>query len=86
MFQATDTPWAPWYVVHSDDKKRARLNIIRHLLKHIPYTAPKREKIELPKRQKQGDYVEPEYPWKVIADTVGTPPPAASTAAGQAAT
>ena len=37
MFKATDTPWAPWYVVHSDDKKRARLNIISHLLKHIPY-------------------------------------------------
>jgi polyphosphate kinase 2 len=74
MFQATDTAWAPWYVAHSDDKKRARLNIIRHLLRHIPYTAPKREKIELPKRQKPGDYVEPDYPWKLIADTVGTPP------------
>jgi polyphosphate kinase 2 len=71
MFAATDTPWAPWYVAHSDDKKRARLNIIRHLLKHVPYKAPKREKIALPKRQKQHDYVEPEYPWKVVPDTVG---------------
>jgi polyphosphate kinase 2 len=70
MFAATDTAWAPWYVAHSDDKKRARLNIIRHLLRHIPYEAPKREKVELPKRQKKGDYVEPEYPWKLIADTV----------------
>jgi len=72
MFLATDTSWAPWYVVHSDDKKRARLNVIRHLLRHIPYQAPKREKIELPKRQKRGDYVDPDYPFKIIADTVGS--------------
>ncbi|WP_291296447.1 polyphosphate kinase 2 [Elioraea sp.] len=71
MFKATDSSWAPWYVAHSDDKKRARLNIIRHLLRHIPYEGPKREKVALPKRQKPGDYVEPDYPWKVIADTVG---------------
>lgn len=74
MFKATDSSWAPWYVVHSDDKKRARLNVIRHLLHHIPYKAPKHEKVELPKRQKPGGYVEPDYPWKVIADTVGAPP------------
>jgi polyphosphate kinase len=74
MFKATDSSWAPWYVVHSDDKKRARLNIIRHLLRHIPYEAPKRDEVELPKRQKPGGYVEPDYPWKVIADTVGAPP------------
>ena len=44
MFKATDTSWAPWYVVRSDDKKRARLNVITHLLKHIPYEeAPARE-------------------------------------------
>jgi polyphosphate kinase len=72
MFHATDTSWAPWYVAHSDDKKRARLNIIRHILRHIPYKAPKRQKIKLPKRQKPGDYVDPDYPFKVIADTVGT--------------
>jgi len=71
MFHATDTSWAPWYVAQSDDKKRARLNIIRHILRHIPYKAPKREKIELPNRQKRGDYVDPDYPFKVIADTVG---------------
>src|SRR5215475_5850171 len=46
MFQATDTPWAPWYVVHSDDKKRARLNVISHLLKLIPYEDIKRDKIK----------------------------------------
>lgn len=71
MFAATDSSWAPWYVAHSDDKRRARLAIIRHLLRHIPYAAPKRERITLPKRQKPGGYVEPDYPWKVIADTVG---------------
>ena len=43
MFKATDTPWAPWYVVHSDDKKRARLNLISHLLQQIPYEDAKRE-------------------------------------------
>ncbi|WP_144184025.1 polyphosphate kinase 2 [Elioraea rosea] len=70
MFAASDSSWAPWYVAHSDDKRRARLNIIRHLLNHIPYKSPKREKVVLPKRQKAEDYVEPDYPWKVIGDTV----------------
>ncbi len=46
MFKATDTAWAPWYVVHSDDKKRARLNVITHLLSKIPYKKVPREKIE----------------------------------------
>jgi polyphosphate kinase 2 len=68
MFAATDTAWAPWYVARSDDKRRARLNIITHLLKHIPYKALPREKIKLPKRQKQGDYREPDYPFKFIEE------------------
>jgi polyphosphate kinase 2 len=71
MFLATDTSWAPWYVAHSDDKRRARLNIIRHILRHIPYEESKREKVKLPKRQHAGDYKEPDYPFKVIPDTVG---------------
>ena len=50
MFMATDTAWAPWYVVRSDDKRRARLNIIEHLLASIPYRSLPREKIKLPKR------------------------------------
>ncbi|MET1000840.1 MAG: polyphosphate kinase 2 [Acidimicrobiia bacterium] len=50
MFVATDTAWAPWYVAHTDDKKRARLNIISHLLSHIPYERPKRKKVTLPER------------------------------------
>ena len=61
MFAATDTAWAPWYVVRSDDKKRARLNIIRHLLSNIPYEDIPRDKIKLPKRQKPDDYVEPDF-------------------------
>jgi polyphosphate kinase 2 len=66
MFQATDTPWAPWYVAQSDDKKRARLNIITHLLKLIPYKAIKRDKVKLPKRQKPGGYREPSYQFKLV--------------------
>jgi polyphosphate kinase 2 len=68
MFKATDTPWAPWYVVHSDDKRRARLNVISHLLKQIPYREPPRDKPALPKRQKAHDYVEPDYPYKRVPE------------------
>lgn len=60
MFAASDTPWAPWYVVDSNDKRRARLNIISHFLSKVPYEAAKRQKIKLPKRQKPHGYVEPE--------------------------
>ena len=68
MFAATDTPWAPWYVVRSDDKKRARLNMIAHLLRHIPYEDLPHEKTTLPARQKAHGYVEPDYPFKIIAE------------------
>ena len=68
MFQATDTAWAPWFVAHSDDKKRARLNIITHLLGHIPYKKVPREKVKLPKRQKAGGYKEPDYPYKMVSE------------------
>ena len=56
MFAATDTDWAPWWVVNSDDKKRARLNVISHLLSNIPYEPLKRRGVELPTRQEPGDY------------------------------
>jgi polyphosphate kinase len=59
MFAATDTSWAPWFAVRSDDKRRARLNIISHLLKSIPYEPVPRAKIKLPKRQKADGYQEP---------------------------
>jgi polyphosphate kinase len=68
MFAATDTGFAPWYVVRSDDKKRARLNTIRHLLAQIPYKKVKREKVELPDRQKRHGYREPAYPYKYVED------------------
>jgi polyphosphate kinase 2 len=68
MFDATDTPWAPWHVVRSDDKRRARLNTIAHLLSQIPYHPLPREKTLLPKRQKPRDYAEPDYPYKFVPE------------------
>ena len=68
MFAATDTPFAPWYVARSDDKRRARLNIISHLLSKVPYKKAPREKIDFPKRQKPGGYKEPDYPYKYIKE------------------
>ena len=56
MLEATDTEFAPWYIVPSDDKRRARLNCISHLLSLIPYKKVYREKVKLPKRSKQGAY------------------------------
>jgi polyphosphate kinase 2 len=67
MLMATDTNFAPWRVAPSNRKKTVRLNIINDILKAIPYKALPREKIKLPARQKPGDYVEPDYPYKVIA-------------------
>jgi polyphosphate kinase 2 len=61
MFAATNTDFAPWHLAHSDDKKRARLNIISHILHELPYESVKREKIVLPKRQAAGKYREPDY-------------------------
>ncbi len=68
MFAATDTGFAPWYVARTDDKRRARLNIITHLLSRIPYKKLPREKVKLPKRQKRGDYRESEHPFKYIKE------------------
>jgi polyphosphate kinase len=56
MLDATDTKWAPWYILRSDDKKRARLNCIRHLLSLIPYKTVPREKVRLPKRSMKAAY------------------------------
>jgi polyphosphate kinase len=56
MLEATDTKWAPWYVLRSDDKKRARLNCIRHILSLVPYKKVPREKVKLPKRSMKGAY------------------------------
>jgi polyphosphate kinase 2 (PPK2 family) len=56
MLKATDTKHAPWYIVPSDDKKRARLNCISHLLKLIPHKKVRRDKVKLPKRSMKGAY------------------------------
>lgn len=68
MFEASDTEWAPWFVVRSDDKRRARLNVIRHLLDHIPYKKIAKKTMKLPKRQSRGGYKEPDYPFKFVPE------------------
>jgi hypothetical protein len=56
MLAATDTETAPWYLARSDDKKRARLNCISHILNAIPYKKVARKKIKMPKRSEKGAY------------------------------
>jgi len=56
MLEATDTKWAPWHILRSDDKKRARLNCIRHILDLLPYKEVPRETVKLPKRSMKGAY------------------------------
>jgi polyphosphate kinase len=66
MFAATDTAWGPWYIAHTDDKKRGRLNIISHLLSQVPYKPLPARDIKLPRRQGPGGYTEPELPLRYI--------------------
>ena len=66
MFAATDTAWAPWFVAHTDDKKRGRLNIISHLLGQVPYEPLPKTDVTLPKRQKPGNYKDPTLPLTLI--------------------
>ncbi|HSO98471.1 MAG TPA: polyphosphate kinase 2 [Solirubrobacteraceae bacterium] len=61
MFAATNTDFAPWHVVDSNDKKRARLNVIHHLLEQIPYESPPRQRVVLPRREKRGGYREVDH-------------------------
>ena len=56
MLAATDSKHAPWHIVHSDDKRRARLNCIAHILKSIPFAKVRRTKVKLPKRSNKGKY------------------------------
>jgi hypothetical protein len=56
MFKATDTKFAPWYIIRSGDKRRARLNCIRHLLDVIPYERVPRDKTSLPERAMKDAY------------------------------
>jgi len=68
MFAASDTPYAPWIVAKTDDKRRGRLNIIADLLSRVPYKDSPKEKVKLPKRQKRGSYQEPDYPHKYVKE------------------
>lgn len=68
MFAATDSSWAPWFVATSEDKKRVRLNIIKHLLSKVPYKEIPREKVKLPKRQIGRKYKSPDYPFKFVPE------------------
>ena len=67
MFAATDSSWAPWFVARSEDKKRVRLNVISHLLEHVPYKVVPVKKVTLPKR-KIGRGKGADYPFKYVPD------------------
>ena len=67
MFAATDTAWAPWYVAHTDDKKRGRLNIISHLLSQVPYEPLRRRRTSSCRSGRSaGGYREPDLPLRYI--------------------
>lgn len=69
MFAASDSSWAPWYMARSEDKRKARLNIISHLLQQIPYKdISQQSKVTLPKRGKIGKYKAAPYPFKMVAE------------------
>ena len=68
MFTHTDSSWAPWFVADSNDKKRARLNVISHLLDQIPYERTPQETVTLPPRQEPGDYLRPNLPLHRVPD------------------
>jgi polyphosphate kinase 2 len=67
MFSATDTPQSPWYVVQADDKLRARLNCISHLLSVIPWKRVHQPKVTLPERQRSKGYRDPDWNYRWIA-------------------
>jgi polyphosphate kinase len=71
MFAASDTARAPWYIAHTNDKKRARLNIISHLLSLVPYKPMAHRDITLPKRQRPSGYTEPDLPRRYIPEPFG---------------
>jgi hypothetical protein len=60
MFAASDSAWAPWFLVNTDDKKRGRLNVISHLLHQVQYAPLDRPPVQLPKRQKANGYRSPD--------------------------
>jgi polyphosphate kinase 2 len=66
MFAATDTAWGPWWIADSDDKKRARLNIISHLLDQLPYEPIEHPDVVLPERQQPGDFRQSSNPTRFV--------------------
>jgi polyphosphate kinase len=66
MLEATDTPWAPWFIATTDDKERGRLNIISHLLSQVPYTPLEPREVKLPRRRPGRRYTSPDLPLKHI--------------------
>ncbi|MCP4827584.1 MAG: polyphosphate kinase 2 [Proteobacteria bacterium] len=68
MFQASDTPWAPWHVARAEDKRRVRLNVISHLLSQIPYERLPVDPVKLGKRT-IGKYTAVGFPFKYIPET-----------------
>ncbi len=67
MFAKTDSSWAPWFVARSEDKKKVRLNVISHLLAHVPYEEIPAEPVKLPKR-KIGRVKSLDYPFKYVPE------------------
>jgi polyphosphate kinase 2 len=68
MMAKTDTPWCPWHVAISNDKKRTRLNIIQHILQQIPYQSLPTEKIKLPKRKAEAKSNKEPHPFRYIPE------------------
>ena len=68
MFRASDTAWAPWYVARSDDKRRARLNVIQHILSKVPYEEVPRERVKLPKRNIDKPRVSDDFQFRFIPE------------------
>jgi hypothetical protein len=68
MLEATDTAWAPWFVVKSDDKKRARLNVISHILSRVPYKTLPSGAEPLPKHRKVKKGLAPTVPLKFVPE------------------
>ncbi|MCG8583427.1 MAG: polyphosphate kinase 2 [Pirellulales bacterium] len=70
MLERTHMPEAPWWIIEGDDKKRARLNCIHHLLQQIPYNEVEREQVELPARKRHSDYERQPVPEDMIVPTI----------------
>jgi hypothetical protein len=66
MFAATDTAWAPWYIADADNKRRARLNIISHLLSQVSYKPLAKRNVKLPERQQPDGYEPPGLPMRYV--------------------